>query len=106
MSGAADVYQALDRSVRLKSGRSFCFSPDWGSDEASILFDRNSGDYWVLAPEALAIVRLLSECQADATSQASVAGAGGLQQEDGSLLQELVQAGILSYTTMAPPHGA
>ncbi|QID17129.1 hypothetical protein G3580_05415 [Nitrogeniibacter mangrovi] len=38
--------------VAIHPGRSLALSPEWQEDEPSILFDRNSGDYWVIAPTA------------------------------------------------------
>jgi len=38
-----------EAAYRLHAGRSFVLSPAWEDEGASVLFDRNSGDYWVIA---------------------------------------------------------
>lgn len=45
--------------VSVHPGRSLTTSPEWHADEPSVLFDRNSGDYWVIAPTARKWVELL-----------------------------------------------
>ena len=40
-------------------GRSLCFAPDWKCSDAAVLFDRNSGDYWVVSSSAKSILKLL-----------------------------------------------
>jgi len=47
------------RSVRVQPGRSLVISPEWGVDEPSVLFDRNSGDYWVVPSTVRRWVQLL-----------------------------------------------
>lgn len=52
---------ANDDYVSLARGRSLMLSPVWPDDDASVLFDRNSGDYWVVTASARALVgRLIS----------------------------------------------
>lgn len=43
-------------SIALLPGRSIAFSPEWRDDGLSVLFDRNSGDYWVVSALARKIV--------------------------------------------------
>lgn len=43
----------------LVSGRFLRFAPDWSCSDAAVLFDRNSGDYWVLSFLATTVVKLL-----------------------------------------------
>lgn len=45
--------------AKIEFGRSLCFAPDWQCSDAAVLFDRNSGDYWVVSASAIAILRLL-----------------------------------------------
>lgn len=40
-------------------GRSLCFAPHWLCSDAVVLFDRNSGDYWVVSTVAAATLELL-----------------------------------------------
>lgn len=42
--------------LRVRRGRSLVFSPAWDEEGASVLFDRNSGDYWVLTAPARSLV--------------------------------------------------
>ncbi len=35
--------------VSLIQGRDMRFAPDWNCSEASVVFDRNSGDYWIVS---------------------------------------------------------
>lgn len=44
-------------ALRILQGRAFAFSPEWSDEGASVLFDRNSGDYWVLSSLAREITR-------------------------------------------------
>lgn len=50
---------AVTVCAELVRGRSLCFSPSWESDEPSVVFDRNSGDYWVVASLARTVLGLL-----------------------------------------------
>lgn len=43
----------------LPHGRSFCLGPDWSCSDGVVLFDRNSGDYWVVSRLAGLIIKLL-----------------------------------------------
>ncbi|WP_332673825.1 hypothetical protein [Aromatoleum sp.] len=44
-------------------GRSIAFSPEWREDGLCVLFDRNSGDYWVVSGLARKIVENVSQDQ-------------------------------------------
>jgi hypothetical protein len=54
----------------LNRGRDFLLSPAWGDAEPSALFDRNSGDYWIITELARHLIVELSEssvaCSRDA----------------------------------------
>lgn len=41
------------------SGRDCRLSPDWSDDGPSLVFDANSGDYWVVPSLALSVVKLV-----------------------------------------------
>ena len=43
----------------LKTGRSLCLGPEWTCSDAMVLFDRYSGDYWVLSSMAVSTIKLL-----------------------------------------------
>lgn len=43
----------------LPLGRSFCLGPDWSCSDAVVLFDRNSGDYWVVSSLAGQTIKAL-----------------------------------------------
>ncbi|MBN8441329.1 MAG: hypothetical protein J0M28_06440 [Thauera sp.] len=45
--------------LRIVRGRELIFGLAPDGDEPSVAMDRNSGDYWVLAPEARAIVEAI-----------------------------------------------
>jgi hypothetical protein len=47
--------------VALKTGRSLRFAPDWPCSDAAVLFDGNSGDYWVVSALAAKAVRSLQD---------------------------------------------
>lgn len=51
-------------SLTLHSGRDFLLSPAWGDDEPSALFDRNSGDYWIVTELARQLIVALQESKA------------------------------------------
>jgi len=45
--------------VSLAYGRSLIFSPTWPCSDATVLFDRNSGDYWVISLLGARALKLL-----------------------------------------------
>jgi hypothetical protein len=49
------------RHLRLREGRILRFGPSWPDDDARLVFDAASGDYWVLDPAAMAIVEALAQ---------------------------------------------
>ena len=46
--------------LHIRPGRSLVLSPEWRDDGLSVLFDRNSGDYWVVSATARKIVEHLA----------------------------------------------
>jgi len=48
-------------------GRSLAFSPPWREDGAAVIFDRNSGDYWVVSPLAREVVLRVATTGTQAT---------------------------------------
>ena len=47
--------------MALQSGRSLRFAPDWPCSDATVVFDRNSGDFWVISSLSASALRLLQE---------------------------------------------
>ncbi|HJV27084.1 MAG TPA: hypothetical protein VJ673_15470 [Aromatoleum sp.] len=43
--------------IQAYPGRSLALSPAWDGDGAAVVFDRNSGDYWIVSPLAYQVVR-------------------------------------------------
>lgn len=41
-------------------GRSLIFSPSWDEEGVSVVFDKGSGDYWIITDHARAILDRLS----------------------------------------------
>ncbi|MCB1951122.1 hypothetical protein [Denitromonas sp.] len=86
---------ASDEYVLLASGRSLLLSPAWPDDDASVLFDRNSGDYWVVTASARALVdRLINAEQPMRLSQLDVDGVDAATKL--RLTEELSALGILA----------
>lgn len=58
---AAELDASYESSalVSLAPGRHLRFSPDWNCSEARVVFDANSGDYWVVSLLASMILRQL-----------------------------------------------
>ena len=50
-------------------GRSLRFAPQWDCSEASVVFDRNSGDYWVVSLLASLALQHLQSHGATAVSE-------------------------------------
>ena len=46
--------------VALVAGRSLCFSPKWECSEFGLVFDRNSGDYWIVSELAVLTLEALA----------------------------------------------
>lgn len=57
----ADLPARIDSSLRIEPapGRRLRFAPDWACSDSAVLFDCNSGDYWVLSPLAGDVMRAL-----------------------------------------------
>lgn len=89
--------------VIVDKGRSLSFSPAWDEDGVSVLFDGNSGDYWVLSPLTRALVSWVEragtlprvELLARGRAYAHATSEPG---DADTVLGELVQLAILSHT--------
>ena len=89
----------------MRRGRSLIFSPAWDEEGASVLFDRNSGDYWVVTAPARSLVSAVADagslpCSAlhslmptsSETPGEPPVTAGDID----AILETLMQAGILA----------
>lgn len=90
--------------IRITPGRSLCWSPAWPCSEAAVLFDANSGDYWVLSAHGQTAVRTLQAsgalAQADLLARLPCDPAQALL-----LLQDLARSGIITAPAPAWPVG-
>lgn len=77
---------------RLHPGRRLLHGPNWAEAAQRVVFDACSGDYWVLTEAADKLLRSAIDGSPDGTA------------DDRALLEELVQAGLLSAdeATIAP----
>ena len=92
----------------LARGRSLCFGPGWSCSDAAIMFDRNSGDYWVVSLLASSVIKLLLsrvtmsltdlEWQLKAQFQEA-----DLAAELMPTLQSLADNGLVQLQTALPP---
>jgi hypothetical protein len=77
--------------VGLVSGRSLLWSPAWDCSVGRVLFDRNSGDFWVLEGRAIDLVQA-----AEGSSRIDWVDAVLLAGEHGTtLLADLIRAGVI-----------
>ncbi len=82
---------AQPAQVGVVLGRSLMWSPPWDCSAARVLFDRHSGDFWLLEGAALELIRVLQ-----ATPRLPWSEAMQLAREQGApLLAELIRAGII-----------
>lgn len=92
-------------SIALFPGRSIAFSPEWREDGVCVLFDRNSGDYWVVSGLARKIVENVSQdegCDAEELARVALCALPHEQRLDATLdtarnvLDELLRLEILA----------
>ena len=88
--------------IRVNPGRALRWSPPWPCSEATVLFDANSGDYWVLAKDGQQAVRTLEQDgpleQSDLVPRLPGTPAVAL-----ALLQDLARSGIITPPEPAVP---
>jgi hypothetical protein len=93
------------------AGRSITYSPAWLDDGASVLFDRNSGDYWVvslLARELVARCAESGDVGIEVLIRHVMDTLADTDDFDGSVatveqvVAELVQLGVLAQTRTEP----
>ena len=83
--------QAQPVQVGVVPGRSLMWSPPWDCSPVRVLFDRHSGDFWLLEGAALEIVQALQAVPRLAWAEALQLAAD----EGPPLLAELVHAGLV-----------
>lgn len=94
-AAAGELLAAIDR-IEPVAGRSWRWAPDWPCSDAAVLFDRHSGDYWVLTPQARALIRSLEESACMTVPQLrSVPGAPGADADLEELLGDLMRGGLV-----------
>lgn len=88
--------------VRIRRGRSYCYSPEWAKREGiEVLFDRNSGDFWLLSAAAMALIRSIADRGPDFLETGALAPPddGGPPAVDATLelMRELADEDILEF---------
>ena len=82
---------AQPAQVGVVPGRSLMWSPPWDCSAARVLFDRHSGDFWLLEGAALDLVPALQAAPRLAWAEAlRLAG-----DEGAALLADLIRAGVI-----------
>lgn len=94
-------------SLIVLQGRALVFSPQWSDEDASVLFDSNSGDYWLLTPLAREIVSHATEAGPAEISTlvrhvgsptAALEGVDIAETTIRRVIDELVELSILAHT--------
>ncbi|HRP24576.1 MAG TPA: hypothetical protein PLF79_14035 [Thauera sp.] len=78
-------------ALKLLDGRSLCFSPAWDDGHGSVVFDRNSGDFWIVTKQA----RALLQAVADNPNGVPMRAAESDDDDSSALIRSLEQAGLL-----------
>ena len=77
-------------SLRAAPGRRLVVGPRWQCSEGRVVFDATSGDFWVLAEDAVRVVE-------------SVLSGGGIElEQDPALILSLVDNGIIVAPSASP----
>lgn len=74
---------------RLRPGRRLRRSPRWSEADAIVVFDCASGDYWILGPDADALLFAIEVTASEADLRQDVAG-------QAELLADLQRCGLIS----------
>lgn len=107
MTDRLEIIQQNDMTLQVLGGRALIFSPQWGDEGASVLFDSTSGDYWVLTPLAREIVRHTTDSGPTeastlvrhvGTQAASLEGVDITESTIRRVINELVELSILAHT--------
>ena len=96
-------------TVKVTSGRALIFAPDWECSEARVVFDRNSGDYWIVSSlSAMVLQHLYVEGAATMLALNEALRDTQLYADLTAALDETVQslAGYDLVTLLDPPFGA
>lgn len=81
MSHSHDLYLCV--------GRDLHYSPRWANEGYSVIFDANSGDYWVVSDAARGIVESIAHgasCHLDEEIVSGLCDAGILERTNRSVL--------------------
>jgi len=82
---------AQPAEVGVVPGRSLMWSPPWDCSAARVLFDRHSGDFWLLEGAALELIAALQATPRLAWDQALQ-----LARDEGApLIADLMRAGVI-----------
>lgn len=96
-------------TVKVTSGRALIFAPDWECSEAGVVFDSNSGDYWVVSSLSAMVLRKLSIEETSTMLALNMALRDTSRDADlTAALYETVQS-LIGYdlvTLLDPPFGA
>ena len=90
-----------EEPLRPKVGRSLCFSPAWQDEDCSVVFDRNSGDFWVVTNQARHLLQLAAS---SVPARTKIEGDSHI----GSLIADLCAADLIeplqqAAATQTPP---
>ncbi len=89
--------------MRPRVGRSLCFSPAWQDEKCSVVFDRNSGDFWVVTNQARHLLQLAAS-SVPARAEAGIEGDSHIE----GLIADLCAADLIeplqqAAATQTPP---
>ena len=88
---AGEPEHSVPSLVGIVPGRSLMWSPAWDCSEGRILFDRQSGDFWLLQGAAIDVVQVLVDSgRLSWTDAVQAAGATGP-----ALLSDLARSGVV-----------
>ena len=82
-------------ALHISPGRRLRWSPDWPAEEASVLFDSSSGDFWVLDRPTRELL-LQVESSPGVTPGAVLAQGRWAAQVLSDVLASLIAAGVLA----------
>ncbi|MCB1957152.1 MAG: hypothetical protein KDG55_15845 [Rhodocyclaceae bacterium] len=90
--------------LRVRRGRCLALSPDWGEDEPSALFDRHSGDYWIIGRTARHIItRVLARDMPQSSGAAMMddcfPALGGGASDFDTVAAQLIELGVLEASS-------
>ncbi len=84
--------------IRIAPGRQLRWSPAWPGEDASVLFDAASGDFWVLGTDTRELLQAVAAAPG-ISAQALLQGGRWAAQVLNPTLVSLSEAGILAVET-------